>query len=162
MQTALSASARVPPPLHPSPELDKAASRCGLQRGGAAARHHRAATAPTARAAVPRAALAVLLTGKRGLYGTFHSVSKKHLHRYVDEFTFRYNTREMDDGERTLDEIRNGEGAKTHLRTGEKLTLLLLIWRRFFQYPAIRFNPVLPPSQIASADTQLSLRDALN
>ena len=30
---------------------------------------------------------------KRGMYGTFHSVSKKHLHRYLAEFEFRYNTR---------------------------------------------------------------------
>ena len=28
---------------------------------------------------------------KRGVHGTFHHVSKKHLHRYVDEFTFRLN-----------------------------------------------------------------------
>jgi transposase-like protein len=28
---------------------------------------------------------------KRGVYGTFHHVSEKHLHRYVDEFTFRLN-----------------------------------------------------------------------
>lgn len=37
---------------------------------------------------------------KRGIYGTFHAVSKKHLHRYMDEFAFRYNTRKVDDGER--------------------------------------------------------------
>ena len=49
---------------------------------------------------------------KRGIYGTFHSVSKEHLHRYVDEFTFRYNTRELDDGERTLEAIRNAEGKR--------------------------------------------------
>ena len=28
---------------------------------------------------------------KRGIYGTWHSVSKKHLRRYVDETTFRLN-----------------------------------------------------------------------
>jgi len=28
---------------------------------------------------------------KRGVYGTYHQVSKKHLTRYVDEFTFRLN-----------------------------------------------------------------------
>jgi transposase-like protein len=30
---------------------------------------------------------------KRGLYGTFHSVSEKHLQRYINEFDFRWNTR---------------------------------------------------------------------
>lgn len=34
---------------------------------------------------------------KRGLYGTFHSVSRKHLHRYVAEFQFRWNTRKLED-----------------------------------------------------------------
>ena len=28
---------------------------------------------------------------KRGVHGTFHHVSKKHLNRYVSEFTFRLN-----------------------------------------------------------------------
>jgi ISXO2-like transposase domain len=28
---------------------------------------------------------------KRGLHGVYHQVSKKHLRRYVDEFTFRLN-----------------------------------------------------------------------
>jgi hypothetical protein len=28
---------------------------------------------------------------KRGVYGVYHQVSKKHLRRYVDEFTFRLN-----------------------------------------------------------------------
>jgi hypothetical protein len=39
---------------------------------------------------------------KRGIYGTFHSVSRKHLHRYLAEFDFRYNTRKIDDGARAL------------------------------------------------------------
>lgn len=37
---------------------------------------------------------------KRGLMGTFHSVSKHHLHRYLSEFEFRWNTRVIDDGAR--------------------------------------------------------------
>ena len=33
---------------------------------------------------------------KRGYHGTFHHVSKKHLHRYVNEFAERHNLRERD------------------------------------------------------------------
>jgi len=35
---------------------------------------------------------------KRGITGVFHHVSKKHLHRYLSEFDFRYNMRKQDDG----------------------------------------------------------------
>lgn len=31
---------------------------------------------------------------KRGHHGTYHSMSKKHLQRYIDEFVFRFNTRQ--------------------------------------------------------------------
>lgn len=34
-------------------------------------------------------------TFKRGYYGTYHQMSKKHLQRYVDEFAHRYNTRAL-------------------------------------------------------------------
>lgn len=37
---------------------------------------------------------------KRGVNGTFHHVSKHHLHRYCDEFAFRWNSRKVDDGQR--------------------------------------------------------------
>lgn len=33
---------------------------------------------------------------KRNYHGTYHSMSKKHLQRYIDEVTFRFNNREMD------------------------------------------------------------------
>lgn len=49
---------------------------------------------------------------KRGLIGTFHSVSKKHLHRYVDEFAFRHNTRKLDDGARVERAIKGAEGKR--------------------------------------------------
>lgn len=34
---------------------------------------------------------------KRGITGSFHHVSEAHLHRYMIEFDFRYNTRKMKD-----------------------------------------------------------------
>jgi transposase-like protein len=49
---------------------------------------------------------------KRGVYGTFHNVSKAHLHRYVAEFEFRWNHRKLDDGSRTVAAILNGEGKR--------------------------------------------------
>lgn len=39
---------------------------------------------------------------KRQIGGTHHSVSKKHLHRYVSEVEFKYNNRDLSDGERTV------------------------------------------------------------
>ena len=33
---------------------------------------------------------------KRGYHGTFHHISPKHLHRYVNEFANRHNSRNMD------------------------------------------------------------------
>lgn len=39
---------------------------------------------------------------KRGVMGTYHHWSKKHLHRYLAEFDFRWNHRKVSDSERTL------------------------------------------------------------
>lgn len=39
---------------------------------------------------------------KRQLHGTHHSVSRKHLHRYLSEVEFKYNYRNLTDGERTV------------------------------------------------------------
>lgn len=49
---------------------------------------------------------------KRAIYGTHHSVSPHHLHRYVSEAEFRWNHRAIDDGERTLAAIRGAEGKR--------------------------------------------------
>jgi transposase-like protein len=39
-------------------------------------------------------------TLKRGIDGVYHHVSKRHLNRYLSEFDFRYNSREVSDVER--------------------------------------------------------------
>ena len=39
---------------------------------------------------------------KRCLNGTWHAVSRQHLHRYLAHTSFLYNTRMMNDGERTM------------------------------------------------------------
>jgi len=46
---------------------------------------------------------------KRGVHGIFHHVSKHHLHRYCDEFSFRWNHRKIDDGERVVAVIKGSE-----------------------------------------------------
>ncbi|MHC4171614.1 MAG: IS1595 family transposase [Planctomycetota bacterium] len=53
---------------------------------------------------------------KRGVYGTFHAVSKKHLHRYVSEFEFRWNHRKIDDGERVAAAIKGADGKRLMYR----------------------------------------------
>jgi transposase-like protein len=49
---------------------------------------------------------------KRGHYGTFHQLSKKHLHRYCDEFSFRWDHRKVSDGERMTAAIKGAEGKR--------------------------------------------------
>jgi len=49
---------------------------------------------------------------KRGIVGTFHHVSANHLHRYVAEFDFRWNTRHDSDTERTTDALRKAKGKR--------------------------------------------------
>ncbi|MEX2188512.1 MAG: IS1595 family transposase [Pirellulales bacterium] len=49
---------------------------------------------------------------KRGHYGIFHQLSKRHLPRYTDEFTFRWNWRKVTDGERMAAAIMGTEGKR--------------------------------------------------
>lgn len=54
---------------------------------------------------------------KRGITGSFHSVSKKHLNRYCDEFSFRWSLRKIDDSDRTLRAIVASEGKRLSYKT---------------------------------------------
>jgi len=49
---------------------------------------------------------------KRGVHGTFHHVSRKHLGRYCDEFSFRWNTRKVTDSERAEEMLKQIEGKR--------------------------------------------------
>ena len=56
---------------------------------------------------------------KRGVYGTFHSVSEAHLQRYCDEFAFRWNTRSslgIEDTERASLAIKGAAGKRLTYR----------------------------------------------
>ncbi len=53
---------------------------------------------------------------KRGIVGTYHHVGDEHLHRYVNEFSFRYNARKITDGERAARAIRGAEGKRLMLK----------------------------------------------
>ncbi|HEY3296226.1 MAG TPA: IS1595 family transposase [bacterium] len=56
---------------------------------------------------------------KRGVHGTFHHVSKKHLGRYCHEFSFRWSFRKVTDAERCDSVIANMGGKRL---TYSKLT----------------------------------------
>jgi transposase-like protein len=52
---------------------------------------------------------------KRGITGTYHSVSEAHLHRYLAEFDFRYNNRSglgVADAERAAKALKGAEGKR--------------------------------------------------
>lgn len=56
---------------------------------------------------------------KRGITGSFHSVSEQHLQRYVDEFAFRWNTRSslgIEDTERAALAIKGAHGKRLTYR----------------------------------------------
>jgi transposase-like protein len=56
---------------------------------------------------------------KRQIIGIHHSVSPKHLNRYLDEMTWRFNRREQEDGDRV--------NALIHFANGRRLTYKALI-----------------------------------
>ncbi len=53
---------------------------------------------------------------KRGMRGNYQHCAEKNLHRYLAEFDFRYNTRDITDSERAVLAVRGGEGKRLTYR----------------------------------------------
>lgn len=58
---------------------------------------------------------------KRGINGVYHHVGKQHLHRYLSEFDFRYNSRHIKDGERSLLAIKKVSGKRLMYRDSSRV-----------------------------------------
>lgn len=57
---------------------------------------------------------------KRGIFGIYHHASPKHLHRYCDEFSYRYNTRKINDGDRFTASLAQVNGRLTYKQLVQK------------------------------------------
>jgi len=53
---------------------------------------------------------------KRGVHGIFHHVSRKHIRRYCNEFSFRWDHRNVSDGHRMVAAIVAAEGKRLKYR----------------------------------------------
>lgn len=49
---------------------------------------------------------------KRSFRGTFHKISERHLHRYLSELDFKWDTRKMSDAKRMRKALRRTEGKR--------------------------------------------------
>jgi transposase-like protein len=69
---------------------------------------------------------------KRGVFGTFHNISEAHLSRYLAEFDFRANTRDMTDEQRAARLLASAQGKRLLYRqpkTPKQLARAFLRWR---------------------------------
>jgi transposase-like protein len=57
---------------------------------------------------------------KRGIFGIYHSASPKHLNKYCDEFSYRYNTRNITNGDRFALSLVNAEQKLTYKQLIQK------------------------------------------
>jgi transposase-like protein len=58
---------------------------------------------------------------RRGIDGVYHHVGKQHLHRYLTEFDFRYNSRDVTDAERAQLALKQVDGKRLMLRDSVKV-----------------------------------------
>jgi transposase-like protein len=59
---------------------------------------------------------------KRAVFGAHHSISEAHLHRYLTEWDFKWNTRKMKDGERAALALKGAEGKRLTYRNPNETT----------------------------------------
>jgi transposase-like protein len=59
---------------------------------------------------------------KRGIMGIYHNVSREYLHRYIWQFDFVWNHRNLNDGERTFMAIQSAEGKRLMYRAPKAST----------------------------------------
>lgn len=57
---------------------------------------------------------------KRGINGVYHHVGQQHLHRYLSEFDFRYNSRKESDSNRTVQALKSTTGKRLMLRDSKQ------------------------------------------
>jgi transposase-like protein len=57
---------------------------------------------------------------KRGINGVYHHVGQQHLHRYLTEFDFRYNSRKETDSIRTIHALKSTTGKRLMLRDSKQ------------------------------------------
>lgn len=60
---------------------------------------------------------------KRSIFGIYHQCSHKHLARYCDETAYRYNTRDIKDGDRFSLSLANTQGRLTYANLTKKVEL---------------------------------------
>jgi ISXO2-like transposase domain len=59
---------------------------------------------------------------KRAVFGTHHSISEAHLSRYLTEWDFKWNTRNITDGERAALALKGAEGRRLTYRGHRETT----------------------------------------
>lgn len=55
---------------------------------------------------------------KRGIIGTYRNVSREYLHRYLWQFDFVWNSRRLNDGERTILAVKSAKGKRLTYQAG--------------------------------------------
>jgi transposase-like protein len=80
---------------------------------------------------------------KRGLNGTYHAVSPKHLERYCDEFSYKHNTRKVNDSQRFASALGQVDCRLTYQDLIGVKTLSVPQDKLFVPSPELKDDPLL-------------------